>query len=83
MIEGAADGEQRTVAADGSPEKSRPEESTVTSSVNDCGEVPVLTTLSWLVEVVVCADKSVVTPLKSRSAPKTACRCRARARSSR
>ena len=41
-----------------------PDESTVRSSVKDCGDVPVLTTLSWLDEVLVCADSSVVTPLR-------------------
>ncbi len=40
-----------------------PEESTVSASVNEDGaEVEVLTTDSWLDEVVVCADSSVVTP---------------------
>ncbi len=30
--------------------------------MNDCGEVLVLTTVSWLDEVVVCADRNLVTP---------------------
>src|SRR5512142_2401494 len=41
-----------------------PDESTATSRVNDCGEVLVLTTVSWLDEVVVCADRNLVTPLR-------------------
>src|ERR1700757_4395288 len=44
---------------------SLPEESTATASVNDDGaDVVVLTTESWLDEVVVCADSNVVTPLR-------------------
>src|SRR6266550_5168251 len=41
-----------------------PEASTVTSRVNDSGDVPVLTTLSWLDDVLVRADSNAVTPLR-------------------
>jgi len=41
-----------------------PEASTARSRVNDSGDVPVLTTVSWLDDVLVCADSNAVTPAK-------------------